>query len=123
MVSVFSQKQMRRTHGGNYYEPVPSTSFDQTGGIESENDRMTEDLKGKISVLKSLSIDIGNEVKYQDKLLTGLDNEFERSGGFLGKTMNRVIKLSRGQHNYYVCYLLLFSIMVLFILYLVIKLR
>jgi len=37
--------------------------------MEDENERMTEELKDKIHALKSLSIDIGTEVKYQDKML------------------------------------------------------
>nr|CAI5823403.1 unnamed protein product [Callosobruchus analis] len=110
---------MRRAHAGNYYEPVPQTSNE----IEEENDRMTNELKEKIGVLKSLSIDIGNEVKYQDKLLRDVDDDLDRTGGFLGTTMNKVLKLGRGSHNYYILYMFLFSIFVFFILYLVIKFR
>lgn len=40
--------------------------------MEDENERMTEELKDKIYALKSLSIDIGTEVKYQDKMLKGM---------------------------------------------------
>lgn len=49
---------------GYGYEPLPSTSH-----IEEENDQMTNELKDKIHALKSLSIDISTEVKYQDKML------------------------------------------------------
>ncbi|VEN43364.1 unnamed protein product [Callosobruchus maculatus] len=110
---------MRRAHAGNYYEPVPQSSNE----IEEENDRMTNELKEKIGVLKSLSIDIGNEVKYQDKLLRDVDDDLDRTGGFLGTTMNKVLRLGRGSHNYYILYMFLFSIFVFFILYLVIKFR
>ena len=54
------------------YEPVPTTS--SHGGLEDENETMTEHLKDKIHALKSLSIDIGNEVQYQDKMLRGMVN-------------------------------------------------
>ncbi|XP_018565558.1 BET1 homolog [Anoplophora glabripennis] len=110
---------MRRAHAGNYYEPLPQNSNE----VEEENDRMTNELQEKIGVLKSLSIDIGNEVKYQDKLLRDVDDDMDRTGGFLGTTMNKVLRLSRGSHNYYILYLFLFSIFVFFILYLVIKFR
>ncbi|OAD55441.1 BET1 like protein, partial [Eufriesea mexicana] len=53
------------------YEPLPTTSH---GGLEDENERMTEHLKDKIHALKSLSIDIGNEVQYQDKMLRDMVN-------------------------------------------------
>lgn len=110
---------MRRAHGYNY-SPLPS---DVANGIEQENDEMTEELKEKIHALKSISIDIGNEVKYHDRLLHDIDNDFERTGGFLGHTMSRVLRLSRGRHNYYICYLCLFAVFIFFILYVVIKVR
>lgn len=110
---------MRRAHGYNY-SPVPS---DVTNGIEQENDHMTEELRDKIQTLKCLSIDIGTEVKYQDRLLNDIDGDFERSGGFMRHTMNRVLRLSKGRHNYFICYLLLFTVVVFFVLYVLIKMR
>ncbi|KAF2883740.1 hypothetical protein ILUMI_22429 [Ignelater luminosus] len=82
---------MRRSHAGNYYEPLSQNPNE----IEDENERLADELKDKIHVLKSLSIDIGNEVKYQDKVLREVDDDLERTGGFLGNTMNRVLRLSR----------------------------
>ncbi|KAJ8966966.1 hypothetical protein NQ314_003188 [Rhamnusium bicolor] len=110
---------MRRSHAGNVYEPLSQNSNE----IEDENDRMTNELQEKIGVLKSLTIDIGNEVKYQDKFLRDVDDDMDRTGGFLGTTMNKVLRLSRGSHNYYILYLFLFSIFVFFVLYLVLKFR
>lgn len=111
---------MRRSHAGNLYEPLPQNS---TNELEHENDRMADELKDKIHVLKSLSIDIGNEVKYQDKLLREVDDDMDRSGGFLGGAMNRVLRLTKGSHNYYILYLFCFSIFIFFVLYLVLKFR
>lgn len=104
---------MRRATG-YHYSPLPSEA---AAGIEQENDEMTEDLKQKIHTLKSLTIDIGNEVKNHDRLLRDMDDDFERTGGFLRSTMSRVIRLSKGRHNYYFCYMLLFVLLCLFILY------
>ena len=111
--------KMRRAHAGNFYEPVPQTSNE----IEDENDHLTNELRDKIGVLKSLSIDIGNEVRYQDKLLQDVDDDMDRTRGFLGNTMNRVLRLSKGSHNYYIFYLFLFSLFVFFLLYIVLKFR
>lgn len=110
---------MRRAHAGNYYEPLSQNANE----LEDENERMADELKDKIHILKSLSIDIGNEVKYQDKLLRDVDDDMDRTGGFLGNTMNRVVRLTKGSHNYYILYLFLFSIFVFFILYIVLKFR
>ncbi|TRZ22377.1 hypothetical protein HGM15179_004706 [Zosterops borbonicus] len=37
---------------------------------EEENDRLTESLRTKVSAIKSLSIEIGTEVKNQNKMLS-----------------------------------------------------
>lgn len=110
---------MRRAHGGAYYEPLAQNPNE----MEDENERMTTELGNKIGVLKSLSIDIGNEVRYQDKLLRDVDDDMDRTQGFLGNTMNRVLRLSRGSHNYYILYLFLFSLFVFFLIYLILKFR
>lgn len=50
---------MRRPQ--NYgYEPVPQTS--NADDLEAENEKLAEELKSKISNLKSLTIDIGELV-------------------------------------------------------------
>ncbi|KAG7206754.1 hypothetical protein KM043_000676 [Ampulex compressa] len=83
---------MRRSHSGGYgYEPVPTTSSHNP--IEDENDRMADELKDKIHALKSLSIDIGTEVKYQDKMLRGMDDDFERTNVSLSSSVARVLRL------------------------------
>lgn len=110
---------MRRAHAGNFYEPLSQNSNE----IEDENEKMTGELQEKIGVLKSLTIDIGNEIKYQDRMLRDVDDDLDRTSGFLGNTMSKVIRLARGSHNYYILYLFLFSIFVFFILYLVLKFR
>ncbi|XP_050528751.1 BET1 homolog [Daktulosphaira vitifoliae] len=114
---------MRRAHGGNYYDPLPSTSTHDSDFIEKENDDLTEQLKNKVNTLKSLSIDIGAEVKYQDRLLRDMDHDFETTGSFLSNTLGRVTRLGRNSGGYNICYLLLFTIVVFFILYIYIKLR
>lgn len=133
---------MRRPQ--NYgYEPLAQNA----GDLESENDRLAEELKGKISSLKSLTIDIGkylqitetscltnnvpyhnfflssgNEVRYQDKILNDMDDDMSRTGSFMGNTIGKVLRLSKRGKGY-TCYMLLFALLVFFILYLYIKLR
>lgn len=115
---------MRRATGGHYYEPLPSSSSYGGGEfIEKENDDLTEQLKDKVNTLKSLSIDIGAEVKYQDRLLRDMDHDFETTGGFLSNTLGRVTRLGRNSGGYNMLYLILFSMFVFFILYIFLKLR
>ncbi|KAK7872827.1 hypothetical protein R5R35_006702 [Gryllus longicercus] len=112
---------MRRSHLNQHYEPLLPHGSDDA--LQEANDQMTDDLKNKISALKSLSIDIGAEVKYQDKILRDFDDDMERSGSFLSNTRNRVLRLARGGHNYYILYLFLFSLFVFFVLWLILKFR
>lgn len=121
---------MRRSPGYNYQplsqsEAGASTSNASTGHdiLEEENERMAEELKGKIGALKSLTIDIGNEVRYQDKLLHGIDDDMDRTGGFLTNTMSRVVRLSKGGHTRYMCYMILFVLFIFFLLYITLKFR
>lgn len=112
-----NRDRMRRSQWNHSYTPLPDDLVEET------NEQLTSELKDKIHALKSLSIDIGQEVKYQDKVLGDLDEDFDRTGGYLGNTMNRVIRMARASHNYYIWYLFVFSIVVFFILYFVIKFR
>ncbi|NXR12031.1 BET1 protein, partial [Semnornis frantzii] len=99
--------------GGNYGYSV----------YEEENDRLTESLRTKVSAIKSLSIEIGTEVKNQNKMLSEMENDFESTGGLLGATMGRLRTLSRGSQTKLLCYMMLFSFFVFFVIYWIIKLR
>lgn len=93
----------------------------QDSAVETENDRLTDELKEKIRRMKVLSIDIGTEVKSQNQLLREMDDDFDNAGGFLGKAMSRVKSLAKGSHNYMILYLFLFSLFVFLLLWLIIK--
>ena len=121
-VKVAHNHKMRRSQGYNY-QPLPQAPGTSNDLLEDENQRMADELQDKIGALKSLSIDIGNEVKYQDKLLRGIDDDMDRTGGFLGTTMSRVIRLGKNGHQKYMCYMFLFALFVMLVLYFVIKLR
>lgn len=118
---------MRRSQGYSYQPlnqaPDGPSSSNHADPLEDENERLTDELRGKIGALKSLSIDIGHEVRYQDKLLRGLDDDMERTGGFLGNTMKRVVRMGKMGHHKYMCYMFLFVLVVFLLLYLVIKFR
>lgn len=119
---------MRRTQGYNY-QPLsqapdrPSTAGHTDDVLEEENQRLTDELQGKIGALKSLSIDIGHEVRYQDKLLRGLDDDMDRTSGFLGNTMRRVVRMGQNGHQKYMFYMFLFVLFVFLLLYVVLKFR
>ncbi|NXU62691.1 BET1 protein, partial [Horornis vulcanius] len=73
---------------------------------EEENDRLTESLRTKVSAIKSVC-----------------ENDFDSTGGLLGATMGRLRTLSRGSQTKLLCYMMLFSLFVFFVIYWIIKLR
>ncbi|XP_011810467.1 PREDICTED: BET1 homolog isoform X1 [Colobus angolensis palliatus] len=120
---------MRRAGLG---EGVPPANYGNYGyansgysACEEENERLTESLRSKVTAIKSvsLSIEIGHEVKTQNKLLSEMDSQFDSTTGFLGKTMGKLKILSRGSQTKLLCYMMLFSLFVFFIIYWIIKLR
>uniref|UniRef100_A0A8C6Q2Z0 BET1 homolog n=1 Tax=Nothobranchius furzeri TaxID=105023 RepID=A0A8C6Q2Z0_NOTFU len=90
---------------------------------EEENEHLQEGLRAKVSALKSLTIDIGTEVKCQNKMLDEMDTDFDSTGGLLGATIGRVKQLSRGSQTKLLCYMLLFCFFVFFVVYWLMILR
>lgn len=91
--------------------------------VDEDNQRLENDLRGKISQLKTLTIDIGSEVRYQNKMLNDMDDEFDSTDGILGSSLKRLQRMSRAGHNRIIFYLLLFSMFVFFVIWLLTKWR
>ncbi|XP_017136400.1 BET1 homolog [Drosophila miranda] len=118
---------MRRTNNYPYQPLNQQPSGPSPAGhdaLEAENERAAEELKQKIGALKSLTIDIGNEVRYQDKLLRGIDDDMDRTSGFLSNTMTRVVRLAKqGGGAKQMCYMFLFVLVVFLLLWLTLKFK
>lgn len=91
--------------------------------LEQENDRQEELLSGKVKALKSLTIDIGNEVRDQNKFLKGMDDDFDSSSNLLQATMGRLKFITKSGSCKQMCYLLLFCLFVFFICWIIIRSR
>ena len=89
--------------------------------LEEQNDELEGELKGKISALKSLSIDIGVEVNEQNKMLKGMDDHFDSTHSLFSSTIGKVVKMAKAHHNYYIYYLLGFCLFVFLVLWIFIK--
>jgi blocked-early-in-transport protein 1 len=83
--------------------------------MESQNDELTNRLSEKVNLLKQLSIDIGVEVKEQNKMLDEMDVDFESTQGFMKKTLGGMTQMLNTGGSKHMCYLVLF-IFALFIL-------
>ncbi|XP_077866967.1 BET1 homolog isoform X2 [Saccoglossus kowalevskii] len=94
----------------------------QTGEIlEDENEKLVDGLHNKVSQLKELTIDIGVEVRAQNKMLGDMDDDFDKSHGILSSTMGRLKRMAASGHNRYILYLMLFAFFVFFITWYIIR--
>ena len=91
--------------------------------IEEESEELVDNLREKISSLKAVSINIGNEVKEHNKFLRGFGDDMDNSEGILRGAMGRVLGLHRAGHHRYICWLLLFSIFVFLVIYALMKFK
>lgn len=101
-------------HGQMSYQPTAAM-------LEEENTQLENALSGKVKVLKSLTIDMGNEVRHQNKMLKGMDEDFDKSGNFLEATMGRLKRLTQAGHYKLWIYLLLFTFFVFFVCWLIVR--
>eukprot|EP00730_Choanoeca_flexa_P012152 TRINITY_DN3426_c0_g1_i1.p1 TRINITY_DN3426_c0_g1~~TRINITY_DN3426_c0_g1_i1.p1 ORF type:complete len:111 (+),score=9.51 TRINITY_DN3426_c0_g1_i1:83-415(+) len=96
-----------------------SASFTNEAMLEQENERQVDSLHSKVSMLKELTIDIGDEVRSQNSLLGDMDGSFDDTDSLLGISMRKVNKLASGSSGRLMCYLIGFAVTVfLFIWYL-----
>ena len=85
--------------------------------LQQENDAQINNLAGKVSALKDISIQIGNHIKEDNKLLGDLDGSFDTTGGLLGGTMKRLGKLASSGGGCHMTYLAMFVVFVFFALW------
>ena len=70
-----------------------------------------------------ISIDIGDEMRKQNSMLGGMDEDFDTTGGLLGASMKRLKGLASAGHNRWMCYMILFIVGVFFLCYFLLKWR
>ncbi|CAK9296707.1 unnamed protein product [Gordionus sp. m RMFG-2023] len=85
------------------------------------NDDFSEELSSKVSALKSLSIEIGSEIKYQNSFLSDMHQNFEGSSSLLNSSIKRLKNISKMGKDKFILRLLLYCFIIFFILYLYIK--
>lgn len=89
---------------------------EEDGGADME-----ENIMHKTAKLKQITISLGNEIRDSNKLINGLDSDFDKSKNFLDYTLNRVNRLSKSGNCKLYLYLIMFCLFVFFVLYAVLK--
>lgn len=87
------------------------------GLLERENDDRLAELGEQVSLLKSLTLDINNEVKSQNRLLDSMDGSFGSASDLFKNTIGKLgIMVSSGGSNH-MYYLIIFVVFVFLLLY------
>jgi len=85
--------------------------------LEEQNNAAEDELRDKVGLLKTLAIDIGDEVKEHNRMLHDTDSIFDNAGALLSNTIGNVGKLLKSGGRYHMLYLFLFVLFVVFILW------
>lgn len=85
--------------------------------MERHNDKLVEQLSGKVAALKKITIAIGDDVRGQNRLLSGMETDFDASKGLLGSTMRKLNGVAKAGGKNLTCFLVLFSLFVFLIIY------
>ncbi|KAK6191546.1 BET1 homolog [Patella vulgata] len=111
---------MRRANAGNEqtYGYTPTSQM-----LEDESQQLEDQLSSKVSALRTLTIDIGTEVRSQNKMLNDMDNDFDKSGGLLASSMNRLKAIAKSGGHRFIFYLLLFALFVFGVCWMIVKFR
>ena len=85
--------------------------------IEEQNEARTDSLTSKVSQLKHLAVQIGEETKYQNKCLKELHGQVDQADTLVAQARRRVILLARSGSWKIYLFLFLFSLFVFLVIY------
>ncbi|KAJ1798597.1 protein transport protein bet1 [Coemansia sp. RSA 2399] len=111
------------THGA--YGMYPHSEYREGAEQRRENDPNDKGsrLKGKVSMLKEVAINIGDEIRDQNQFLTTMGQDMEGMGGRLAQTMKNFYEMWARQGCGPFFYLTLFAIGVVVFMYIYLKAR
>lgn len=66
---------------------------------------------------------MGEEIREQNRFLSGMDSDFDSTFGALTNSVARLKKIAMSGHNRYYFYLILFSFFVFFVIWIIMKTR
>ncbi|KAJ2502270.1 protein transport protein bet1 [Coemansia sp. RSA 1972] len=125
-MATFASNRQRNPGGFRSETPETYGSYPPSGFAgEQEDDPNSKDarLKGRISMLKEVSISIGDEIRDQNQFLGTMGQDMESMGDRLGATIKRFHKMWVRQGCGPFFYLTLFAIGVVVFLYIYLKMR
>ncbi|XP_071955387.1 BET1 homolog [Antedon mediterranea] len=109
---------MRRAAGYDGGSTHPDRNF-----IQEENEQMTDELRSKVTALKSLSIEMGAEVRDQNAFINDTSDFFTKGQSLLESSMKRISKIASGGQNKHLLWLFLFCLFVFVVIYFIVRWR
>lgn len=101
-----------------------SNRFNPNTGIYSEqNEQMENELASKVAALKNISINIGDEVKKQNRMLGEMEDDTNIIQSMLSGSMKRLKVLSKGGYCKTWFQIGLFAVGTMVVMYWIIRLR
>ena len=76
-----------------------------------------------ITSAMKLTLDMGEEIRDQNRFISGMDNDFEKTYGFLSSSMTRLKRIAKDSPLRLSLYLFLFALFVFFIIWIIMKTR
>ncbi|CAB1118752.1 unnamed protein product [Ectocarpus sp. CCAP 1310/34] len=106
-----SQGRGGSSTGGGYYS-APTDRIRETNHniMEMQNNAHIDDLSDQVSRLKHLTIDIGQEVRSQNDLISGMEGQMFDARGLLGGTLRRINTMMAQGGSRHMCYLVAFIV-------------
>ena len=90
---------------------------------EEENQLLTYQLQERVRLLRTLSIEIGAEARYQNRYLGRFDDDLDKTDSVLKKAMNKVSQLTSSPQHYYIVFVFLFACVCLVFVWCVLRFR
>ncbi len=85
--------------------------------IEQENDAKWAELGDQVSLLKSLSLDINNEIDQQNSILSGMGDQMTNVAGMFTNTLSKMGEMLTSGGGEYMYYLAGFVVLVFLAMY------
>ncbi|OAO15039.1 hypothetical protein AV274_3255 [Blastocystis sp. ATCC 50177/Nand II] len=89
--------------------------------LEQRNQEHISLLKDRVSALKTLAVDIGNEVKSQNRFLDEMDHSMTGLTGMFSTTMNKIGEAMSFSNGSGLCVLVVFMVAVFIFLWRVLR--
>ncbi|KAJ3407629.1 hypothetical protein CcCBS67573_g01866 [Chytriomyces confervae] len=100
----------------SYRRPTSNFNSNAFGGehmLMQQNDDHVDLMSAKVNALKEISLQIGDEVHYQNRMLNSMEDDFEKSGNTLAGTMKRLGAIAKSPNGFWMCWLMAFVVLVL----------